>query len=320
MRYDNLVAIDSFLGLLGFVIYVLTLLLFAMKAMKARLSRLYLLGAALIIGALVSFVYGFGLAAVVSVLFGIVLFNLILSKELRGVHMPAAVLGLVYLLVFYQNGPVALSLAMALGVSSELLSEIGSQRKVSNAGIELRRDFVHLFGGIILFLLFFGLSYNFAGYAADYIFIIGILVVFYAELWRSNRLSMSLYKIEKHKGYVGYGAIWLGIGTLLSYVFLDKSFFLLALAAIYFADPVATFVGTYWKSFRLPWNRKKSLYGSVSYFAIVAVLGYPLVGPFSLLFALVGAAVESLALKLDDNFSVAVALVALYYLLAFAGV
>jgi dolichol kinase len=308
------------IGILGFLIYVVILFLFAMKAVFFRRRKLYPLGIALLLGIAISIFYNANLQTMVNVLFGIVLFNLVLSDELRSIRLPIAVLGLIFLLLFSGEGPLALAVPLMLGLSSELFSEREYESRVNNKEIEIRRDFVHLFGGVLLFVIFLLLSYTLDGYVVEYVFILGLLAVFYAELWKNSRFSMALYSIEKHKDYVGYGAIWLGVGTLVAYVFLDKSFFLLAILAIYFADPVATFAGNYWRSSKLPHNRRKSVAGSFAYFLIVAIPGYILVGPLAILFALLGAAVESLPIKLDDNFSVSVALSLLFLVLLYIGV
>ena len=307
-------------GIFGFILYTVVLFLFAIKAAFFKGRKIYPLGIALLLGVAIAFLYRMDIQTAASVLFGILLFNLILSKELREIRVAVAVLGLIFIILFSGEGALAIAVAFILGISSELLSEQGYENHVDNKEIEIRRDFVHLFGGILLFAAFLLFSYPLDGYIALYVFIIGLLLVFYAELWKSSRFSMSLYAIEKHKGYVGYGAIWLGIGTLIAYVFMDKSFFLLALLAIYFADPMATFAGSYKPIAKLPYNKKKSIVGTLAYFAVVAIPGYFLVGPMAILFALVGAFVESLPIKLDDNFSVAVTLALLYLVILYLGV
>jgi len=311
---------NHLVGFLGFVLYIVILFLFAMKAVFFRRRKLYPLGIALILGVAISLLYSMSLQSMVSILFGIVLFNLVLSDELRSIRLLIAVLGLIFLLLFAGEGPLALAIPLMLGLSSELFSEREYESHVNNREIEIKRDFVHLFGGALLFAVFLLLGYPLDGYVVQYIFIFGLLTVFYAELWKNSRFSMALYSIEKHKNYVGYGAIWLGIGTLIAYIFMDKSFFLLALLAIYFADPVATFAGNYWKSSKLPHNRRKSIAGSFAYFLVVAIPGYILVGPLAILFALLGAAVESLPIKLDDNFSVSMVLSLLFLVLLYVGV
>ncbi len=311
---------NHLIGILGFLIYIVILFMFAMKAVFFRRRKLYPLGIALLLGVAISILYNADLQTMVSILFGIVLFNLVLSDELRSIRLLIAVLGLVFLLLFAVEGPLALAVPLMLGLSSELFSEREYESHVNNKEIEIRRDFVHLFGGLLLFVIFLLLGYNLDGYLIEYVFILGLLAVFYAELWKSSRFSMALYSIEKHKDYVGYGAIWLGIGTLIAYVFMDKSFFLLAILAIYFADPVATFAGNYWRSSKLPHNRRKSVAGSFAYFLVVAVPGYFLVGPLAIIFALLGAAIESLPIRLDDNFSVSVALALLFLALLYIGV
>ncbi len=308
------------IGILGFLVYVVILFLFTMKAVFFRRRKLYPLGIALLLGIAISLLYSMNLQTTVSILFGIILFNLTLSDELRSIRLLVAVLGLVFLLLFSGEGPLALAVPLMLGLSSELFSEREYESHVNNREIEIRRDFVHLSGGVLLFVIFLLLSYPIDGYIVQYVFIFGLLAVFYAELWKNSRFSMALYSIEKHKDYVGYGAIWLGIGTLIAYIFMDKSFFLLALLAIYFADPVATFAGNYWRSSKLPHNRRKSIAGSFAYFLVVAIPGYALVGPLAMPFALLGAAVESLPIRLDDNFSVSVALAFLFLALLYMGV
>ncbi len=308
------------LMIFGFLLYIAILSLFAIRAAFFNRRKLYPIAIALLLGVLIAFIYSMNLRQTATVMFGILLFNLFLSKELKEIRILVALIGLLFLFVFYAEGPVALSVAMMLGLSSELLFGREYENKVSNREIEIRRDFVHLFGGLVLFVVFLTLGYPLDGYIIQYLFAASLLVVFYAELWRNSRLSMFLYRIEKHKDYVGYGAIWLGIGTLVAYVFMDKSYFLLALLAIYFADPIATFAGSYKPFARLPHNRRKSVVGSLSYFAVVAIPGFFLIGPLSVVFAAVGALVESLPIEVDDNLSVSIIFALMYLVLLYSAI
>ena len=80
-------------------------------------------------------------------------------------------------------------------------------------------------------------------------------------------------------------------------------------------DGFATYTGTTYGKHRLPWNRNKTMEGTSGFMAgaMCAVLIMPVYA--TLLVALLGAIVESLPLKLNDNITLPVVLSLLFYLL-----
>ncbi|MCL5786801.1 MAG: hypothetical protein M1520_01190 [Candidatus Marsarchaeota archaeon] len=109
------------LMIFGFLLYIAILSLFAIRAAFFNRRKLYPIAIALLLGVLIAFIYSMNLRQTATVMFGILLFNLFLSKELKEIRILVALIGLLFLFVFYAEGPVALSVAMMLGLSSELL-------------------------------------------------------------------------------------------------------------------------------------------------------------------------------------------------------
>ncbi len=65
----------------------------------------------------------------------------------------------------------------------------------------------------------------------------------------------------------------------------------------------------------LPYNRYKTIVGTLAFFIVAAIAGYFLIGLYGVLFALILAFIESLNLSLDDNIRSGIAIVILNALL-----
>ena len=63
---------------------------------------------------------------------------------------------------------------------------------------------------------------------------------------------------------------------------------------------------------KLFYNKNKSVYGTLAFFAVVAIVGYPFIGTYSLLFGAGLALVESIKLPVDDNIMISVVMILLY--------
>ena len=215
----------------------------------------------------------------------------------------------------YLIGASALGIAapyMAQGLLIGVLSSVvmfGSTReKHTHKDIEVRRNTIQIAcGTIVIGALLFGGSY--AEEAVMLLIILASGVASYAITNRRSRLSMILYRAERRRVQLGYGAIWLALGTLAAMAFLgNRGDIISVFAAIFIADSISTLVGMKFGKAKLPYNYRKSIAGSVSYFVAAASISVVFIGPIGILLGLIAAVVESLPLIIDDNFSVALAL------------
>ena len=92
-----------------------------------------------------------------------------------------------------------------------------------------------------------------------------------------------------------------------------------AVAALFFADPAATIVGSHFGGRKLPHNRSKSIYGTLAFFLSLALVGYFLLGFLAVPFAAILAIAESVkwavdGWAVDDNVAISVIYAAIYLL------
>ncbi len=191
-------------------------------------------------------------------------------------------------------------------------------RKRTTKSLEVRRDIFHVFLGIVIMAIFLMLNIYHA--IAVVIALIMIGYVNNAILLRrgKGRLYRLLMAFERSGTSYGLGALYLGIGAMLLIGFIHNLHFLLVgFAALLLADPIATIVGMNLDGIRLFYNRRKSLLGTVAFFLVVAILGYPFIGYYSLVFGLCLAIVESIDFKVDDNITIAAFMILAYVLYLF---
>lgn len=179
--------------------------------------------------------------------------------------------------------------------------------------VEISRDIVHIFLGIIIIPMFFLTGQVTAKYLTVALVFLGY---FYNNIggFKLGSLQKMIKNLEREGTLHGYGALHLAIGVMLVLGFVHNFHMtILGLIALFFADPMATIVGMNTRKIPLVYNRKKSVFGSLAYALVVFIGGYFLVGPFfAVLFAVALALIESLDLPVDDNFSVAVVMIAIY--------
>ena len=106
--------------------------------------------------------------------------------------------------------------------------------------------------------------------------------------------------------FPGWGAAWYLIGVILLGTFLNsQSEIITGIYILSVCDGIATFAGIH-GTYPLPYNRKKTLEGSVGFF-LSALAAYFIIGPKVILLAVITTVIESLDLPLDDNFTLPLA-------------
>jgi len=181
-----------------------------------------------------------------------------------------------------------------------------SEKAKKTKKVEINRDIVQIILGIVLIgiILFF---------SSDYITVAGVIFAFIMLCYTFNNLLANrnlslLYKramdLERKDATYGQGATYLAASTALIVGFNHNVHVLLfGIAVLFFADSMATIVGVSMRrAAQLPYNRNKTIAGSVAFFIIAAIAGFVLIGSFlGPVFALVLAFVESLGTSIDDN-------------------
>ena len=206
-----------------------------------------------------------------------------------------------------------LAIGTAFGVYHKSATIFGETEKRESRKVETRRDIIHIALGAIIFALFLMLPFYYAVYAVTVLIILGYLYNSVSGRHKNGKLYAVLSRFERSGALYGLGALYLGIGVALILGFVHTLHFaLIGLAAVLFADPIATIVGINIAGPKLPYNKKKSVYGTLAFFLTATILGFPFVGYYSVFFGVGLAVVESLSIPIDDNILIAVVMIVLY--------
>jgi dolichol kinase len=202
---------------------------------------------------------------------------------------------------------MAFGIGALYGVASSGIESKKPKAQKQDVAIELRRDYLQILMGIVLVAVL-GLMSISGFYLSFYLVLLGIFGIAFSANSKSKHLSV-LRNLEKSGVFYGRGAIFLAIGfTILLSLYPDFKVALFGIAVLLFCDPIATIFGLrFGRSAKLPYNRKKSYAGTLSYFILGSVFGLLLVGYIGIPIALLLAIFESLGNKLDDNITIAIA-------------
>ena len=166
---------------------------------------------------------------------------------------------------------------------------------------ELYRQLVHLVAG----LLFASAAYVLPRSA--FLWLSGMaLVLFLVTLLFRRELHWLFAALEReHAAFAGKGGLFYFLGVFLTGL-LFWQHTAIAILVLCLADAAATIIGTLFRSPSLPYNRRKTIGGSVTFFIVASLVlsaGYPVVHIFFIAFLLT--ALESFDYReipfLDDN-------------------
>jgi dolichol kinase len=252
-----------------------------------------------------------------SLIFSIIPFFYGLNKKILTFLMFFSILSFTYadylngLILFYLI--IAFSIGTALGVYYRSgLQAFERKHKSTDKALETKRDIVHIFLGTIIITVFFIFTLHTAIYITMSFIFLGYLyngIVYNSK----NKLYTAFINFERDYSLYGLGALYLGVGTALLIGFIHNFHFLIiGFIALFFADPLATIIGINIKSPKLIYNNNKSIIGSFTFFVVVSTLSYYFIGIYALAFGILLAFVESLDLPIDDNITIALAMIILY--------
>ncbi|MEM0437729.1 MAG: phosphatase PAP2 family protein [Candidatus Micrarchaeia archaeon] len=199
----------------------------------------------------------------------------------------------------------------------------------TDTAFEFRRQLLHVTVGLVLVaaLQAFSIQYGDNGRIyLEFVIFAGLqAILLLMNHWHTTGgrgvLRVLLGLFERRGSRPGYGAFWYGMGILFAFVFLSSKPFLAAtIIALGVGDGVATMAGVYGTHIN-PFNRSKTVEGTLAFFASVALLSLMFLEPWlAITIAAITAAVESLPPKFDDNFTVPLACILLYFALSAAGI
>ena len=176
--------------------------------------------------------------------------------------------------------------------------------------LEYKRQALHIGFGLALIAWLYALPASWKEPFELSLFIVliaGMIIVDLKLRGRATPFDVLFKLLERKNAPPGYGAFWYGLGVILASTLLAlKAELASVLWVLSVGDGIATFIGKHYGKLELPYNRAKTLEGTLAMF--VASLGcYVFIGEKALVLAAVATLVETLDLKLDDNFTIPVA-------------
>ncbi len=252
-----------------------------------------------------------GLAA----LFAMIPFYYGRSKALLAVFLLFGIIEFFYFANFYGAIFYLTIQAFAIGTAFGVVSRT-TLKPVhgKNKSIETRRDLVHVFLGTVILALFLLLGFSFAVYLTMVLIFAGYFINSFVSRGKKG-ISGIFFALERPDELYGLGALYLAIGVSLLLGFVHTlGFMIIGIVALLLADPIATIVGMNLKGKKLRYNKGKTVFGALAFFFVVALLCYPFVGLYSVVFGAALAFVESYFTQVDDNISIPAATAILYFL------
>ncbi|MDE1855175.1 MAG: hypothetical protein KGH57_02560 [Candidatus Micrarchaeota archaeon] len=297
------------------VLYIIALLLLVYRVMCAKKKEIAFLAVALAAGAALAVYVG---TDVLIMLLGILVFNGLASTYHSKENYAFFLLALFFFSITY-TAPQLLAQTMLFGFLSAAYFFTKHSARV-NLIVERKRDIAQV-------ILGFGFIVSFVFVPSAYVRLTLMLAILAFSLFgnysasnKKSPLSKMLYSFERRDAILGQGAMWLAAGALVALAFLNNRGLAAVLTAIFLGDAVATLVGTTVQKPRLPYNKAKSLSGTLAYFIVTAVISFPIIGYPALLTAFVAAIVESVPRHIDDNLDTAIVLTGLLALLGYASI
>ncbi len=191
--------------------------------------------------------------------------------------------------------------------------------------IELRRDAVQISAWVWLIALFWLFRPDISGISFQlsifYIVVLLFVVIELSERFKNTKTGRVLHRLEKPGMAYGNGAMILSIGILLLIGFvrytLPMMFFL---SVLVLSDAIATIAGLGIGGPKLPYNRTKSVAGSIAFLVSASAVGYLFIGLYAIPLSAILALIEGMKLPIDDNIRLPVASILIYLFLAYSTV
>lgn len=181
---------------------------------------------------------------------------------------------------------------------------------------ETKRQVLHFLIGIVVIALLLYLGREFV-LATVFVFIIAGGIAINMRLMRTKTVVVEWMEEQFERRNVlfpGWGGATYLAGLLMPLVFLvDINQIAASIFVLAVGDSLSTLVGRMGR-YRLPYNKKKTLEGSLA-FLLSSLPAYYFVGPVIVPLALIAAMVESLSFDIDDNLTIPVVCIIFFLVL-----
>ncbi len=175
--------------------------------------------------------------------------------------------------------------------------------------LELRRKLVHI-SGIIFVPIFITINDKHLIIILLFSTIIILLLISYSYKKFGMFSFLKLFeRVEDLKTFPAKGAIFFFLGLIIVAVISDIKTLIIATLILSLSDGFSTIVGKAFGKRPLPYNKNKTLEGTIVFFLISFLILINFYDIFSsIIFSLIVSIVESLNLKINDNLSIPVTL------------
>jgi dolichol kinase len=191
--------------------------------------------------------------------------------------------------------------------NERVLTRTKDNRSMRKTRTEMERDMVQLFIGILV--LGVALLWQ-QGYAYILFGALLIAYLFNNLISRHGAAYRGLSRFERKESEYGIGAMHLMAGFAILLGFASYKLALFGIFPLFFGDALATMTGMrFYRSRKLPYNRRKSYAGTIGFLIATAVPGVIILGLWGIPLALILTAVESIELPIDDNLAIPIATV-----------
>ncbi|MFX1466412.1 MAG: hypothetical protein ACFFA5_08065 [Promethearchaeota archaeon] len=171
---------------------------------------------------------------------------------------------------------------------------------------EIKRQLVHMSGFFAVFLWTISPFFSFT-----ILFSLSVAYIF-SESLRMDGLF--IFPVERIVRYLGrkeelhlfvVNPLYLVIGILTPLLVFAPPISYVAVTVLVFGDSISTIVGLKLGRHHIPYNRNKSLEGSISGFIVASIMSSLFISPFlAIIAALSGMIIESLPIPVNDNISI----------------
>ncbi len=274
---------------------------------------------------LLFFPYSFSMA--VEILSTMAMNLLYTSRSFIYIGSVAVVLLITVTLHLSSNVSAGMALAIGVGISISLLLSnnmrknafVNNQQRGNLSNVEVRRDILQILSGIALIFAFFVLPQIYIKVTLVFLVILAIFLLNFSGIYRDSGLSKFIMSFERKNVQPGIGSLWYIAGVLLLMGLTGGTGALLVgVFCMAIGDSVATIVGMNIRTFRLPYNRKKSFGGFASMLLVTSLFAYFFFGAFYIIYAIIATVAESVSgYPVDDNFSIPFSVIVLRSLVLF---
>jgi len=213
---------------------------------------------------------------------------------------------------------ISILLSMFLDKNMRKYDVINNQKKGKDIKRETYRDYFQISAGVLTIAIF-----AFDGMKGRMVILLAVLLIYLSGnilyLNNKNRIANLVYMMEREDTKLGLGSMYLAAGFLLVLAFV-RSLPLIYIAAfmIMIGDSLATIIGMKIRSWKLIYNKRKSIAGFLAMLIPSFAFGlFFFVYFLSAAYALGGTFAESVSNKIaDDNITIPVSIVIIHFIIS----